>query len=584
MPTDPDALHLSLRLPETGETLRRESDEAAHRLALCLAAALRSSRAYCRLAGVAGEICAALFVEKQLFESLLPVVRCGLRRRYLQSVGDPRWRAPIRVADPSLAALAGTAWPWPEIGLEARRANGRTHLHRIGRRFRDRLVGLLRPRRIEGPSRLGIELIEGVAQADHRNELLWWDPAALPAERLFGLNVFNTVFDGQRRCLTALQHQGGLFAARYRRQARLLGVPHLPVPSALAWGVRSGRTHPSDWLANHVPSWLHAVGWWERLFRRYNIRLWISVNESGVDAIAQRAAMDRTGGLTLFRQRSEYTGYPDSIGLMPAHVALVWNDATVGYLARCRNRNLAVAVTGHTMGAAPGPVSAASQRLRGRLRRHGARFVVAFFDALFLDHNAMRQEEVAAVYRALCQRVLERPDFGVLFKPKKPWAVTGRWAMSEALTRAEATGRAIVLKDPTLLPRVVSAAADLTAGVGISSAVLEANIAGYRGVHFHSGHAGSHCFERFGMERLVFDTLPALLDAIDRVYAGRGGDIGRSGALTGRIDRYADGKGPERMRRIVHRLLEMDLRDRSVVVQAICGALPDSESGASFLD
>jgi hypothetical protein len=333
------------------------------------------------------------------------------------------------------------------------------------------------------------------------------------------------------------------------------------MPSMQGWGGRSGKD-PSDWLENRVDGWLFNVDWWERLFRAANIKLWLAVSECEFHTAAQRAALDRVNGLLLYRQRSEYLGYRDSMAYLPGHIVFVWNQGTVDYLKMCRNQNDRAIVIGHSFGAHESSSFPAADRLRKELEHEGARFVVCLFDGFFLNNNNMTSEEMRALYNHLFGWLRDHSDVGLIIKPKKFWSYTKKHVDADVLGEAMATERLRFVEEPNILPLALARAADLTIGVAISSAALEANIAGQRAIHHHPGYSDSHILEREAMGRLVFTDLEAVAGAIDRVYAGQGGDIGLLGDLLPQVDEFHDGQGPDRMRQAIGYLLDADLGDK----------------------
>ena len=79
------------------------------------------------------------------------------------------------------------------------------------------------------------------------------------------------------------------------------------------------------------------------------------------------------------------------------------------------------------------------------------------------------------------------------------------------------TGRMMRLSNSLgLFPTEASRNADMAVGIGISSAGMEAVIAGCRGIHCDLSLDYTHYYYTFGFEKIIFDDIDKLCKAILR--------------------------------------------------------------------
>jgi hypothetical protein len=86
-------------------------------------------------------------------------------------------------------------------------------------------------------------------------------------------------------------------------------------------------------------------------------------------------------------------------------------------------------------------------------------------------------------------------------------------------------------------------------GIGISTAIIEAAIAGCRGIHCDLTHFRSHEFYQWGYERLIFDDLDRLMVSVKGCKSGNSvyAELGDWSPFLDRLDPFRDGRAGERM-------------------------------------
>lgn len=558
---------LSWRPSEKALTLRQNSYELSCSWTVEIAERIRHTTSYVSLASGVGEDCADLFIEKTLFLCLWPEVTTRyVRELAWKNLGPEECRDSIvPVADPDLCVILNG------LHLEGFRFVVRGGLPgRIIRwiggiegYIRDLLIFSMReaPSRDAGlqPERIGLEMVEGLPDGQTRSELFWWD-GEVPEGKNISCLLFQQLPPEQKPLLDIFRSKGVRFMRLPFRvsDSDYDSLPLVKPPSGTPCPFSSFlHPGPERWLARRASCWLHMAKWWESFFIRHRIKIWISEQEGSLDTIAQRVAMDRLGGATISRQRSEYVGYSDTVGYQPAHVALTWNRHMAAYQEERRNRNDAVIPVGHTFGACPDRRFPVSDDYKAAMRDAGCRFVVAFFDNMAGLNREISFDQMQAFLGAMLAWAAGKPDAGILWKRKHDHAFKiSRTPEYEILNRS---GRIVFVQGPRrILPLTVAMAADVSVGVNISSAVFEPLIAGRRGLMYYPSSSGHHPLEKSATGRIVFNDAASLVRALEAIYRGEGGELGLIGAMRGLIDEYGDGKGPERMSGLVNRLRQTD--------------------------
>ena len=99
--------------------------------------------------------------------------------------------------------------------------------------------------------------------------------------------------------------------------------------------------------------------------------------------------------------------------------------------------------------------------------------------------------------------------------------------LRELMAKAEATGRWINLTEVHgRMPSDASRAADMSVGIGISTAANEAVAAGGRAVHCDFPAMREHPFYKLGYEKVVFDDLERMMASLRRYLADPASEAG----------------------------------------------------------
>ena len=546
-----DRVPLSLR-DQSGSTLYARSYEASSGWAVSIAKRIRADSRFERLANSVGEECASMLVEKELFHSLVPCGHRYARWKYARERGEqapPLW-AP---ADDDTALLlrdelAGK-FDW------APREKVRTAFLGVARASRDRALARLPIRRIIGAgvsAAVGCEVADAFYGEEVRSQLGWWDPDSLPGSRLL-CSVWGDMGSQQFRLLPDVRARGVSVVRDFAppRGSEWRRLPPLRRPRGRRWSNRGGAPGVSRWLDSRIRSWALLAAWWQRFFETNSLSVWMSVAEFGPDCILQRAAMDRIGGTTTHVQRSFYVGHADSLGHHPAHVLFSWSNHAGNYFRDRRNRNRAIRAVGHPFGAGPGASFPTTATIRRRFADAKLSFVVAVMNNAANPNGEISEQQQEMFFSRLTAWIREHSETGLVVKAKN----AGR--QSVGLTNAQDlmdNGRLIVVDSMALLPLAVAKAADVTIGINLSSAALEASISGSKTLLYYPGSNKKHPVELAAAERVVFDSLDPLMFALDKLRRGAAGELGLMGDALASVDEFRDGGGPVRIRRSVEAL------------------------------
>ncbi len=318
-------------------------------------------------------------------------------------------------------------------------------------------------------------------------------------------------------------------------------------------------SHPGEeWLFRAAEDLLREVGYWEDFYRSFGIRLHIDPEEGSYRNIAQSIALDLIGGIRIGNQRSEWQFPRDvSLGQLPHHVFFSWGSGAQVGLRNGRNRIDYMVMSGFTNDGAFRTSFNKSRTLRARLELHRARFIVALYDNTYGSDMHISEGMVRAFYMAFLDWLSEEDDLGIIVKSKKPSVLENLPDVKERL--AQAGARCVVLANPRgRLPSEASYAADIAVGIGISSAVIEAVIAGCRGVHCDLSGMQFHSFHQWGYERVVFDDLARMMARLRRFKheSSTEPELGLYGPMLEEIDPFRDGRAGERVGTYIRWLLE----------------------------
>ncbi|MFA5164055.1 MAG: hypothetical protein WC481_00620 [Candidatus Omnitrophota bacterium] len=309
------------------------------------------------------------------------------------------------------------------------------------------------------------------------------------------------------------------------------------------------RNPVTDWLVEEGNDLIRSVEYWRSFYKEFGIKVNYVAEENPYVNIPQRIAFDvdgENGGLLAGKQRSEVPFiYRYLNGYHPKHIYFTWNRRSALNIEQKHENVGRIVVTGYPYGTLCPAKDDASL-----LRSRGAKFIIALFDNIHGSDYIYSTDEMRRYYEAFLSFMIEDETTGIIIKSKKPLVIQKLPEIHTLLEKAVATGRCIRLdREIGRLPFDASRNADLAVGVGISSPVIEAVIAGCKGVHYDITHYKKHVFYEWGYEKIIFDDILRLIDAIKRFKKEPSSEPGL-GDWSGHIeelDPFCDRKGGERM-------------------------------------
>ncbi len=164
-----------------------------------------------------------------------------------------------------------------------------------------------------------------------------------------------------------------------------------------------------------------------------------------------------------------------------------------------------------------------AQEIRGRFTAMGVRRNVGFLDEGFWPEEVRRS--ALEIYRALCLKVLEEHDFGVVVKPKKNSTTEVlRRELGECYREAVSTGRLVML-DSTYYPGYAGLGSDLTIGI-LGTASFECAVLACRTIYLNP-FGFLPAFMKHQPDN-VFNSVAETMEAVERFFVSgpTGSDVG----------------------------------------------------------
>jgi len=317
---------------------------------------------------------------------------------------------------------------------------------------------------------------------------------------------------------------------------------------------------PIEQWAESASKWLlREIDQWVSFFAHFNVKVLVDVAGALDRHMAQSIALDLTSGARVGWQRSEQM-VPEGtyIGHHSNHAYFTWNTRTLAEPAADRQHLGPALVSGFPYDKA-WQEGGAPQQLRQNMVGSGVRFTVALFDNMIMREYHLSKKMIEEFYRSFLDWVLADPRVGVITKSKKPSILEALTEIQGPMAEAEATGRWVNLTDVFgRLPSDASRAADISVGIGISTAASEAVAAGGRAIHCDLTAMRSHSFYQWGYEKVVFDNMDRMMNALKRYMADPASEpgLGDFSSAMDQIDPFCDGKAGERIGSYIANLLQ----------------------------
>lgn len=305
------------------------------------------------------------------------------------------------------------------------------------------------------------------------------------------------------------------------------------------------------WLLKAGIALCKDVEYWRSFFRAFNIKIHIDAIEGGLQNIAQNIALDLAGGIRIGKQRSEWPCLvSDLSGCYPDHVFFSWNSQAPMFLEKNRNSNDYCIVSGFPYDYTFSEHMEKNRHIRKSLRDKGVKFAIALYDNMYGNDFHFSKDMMASFYEKFLKWLIKDREIGLIIKSKKPQILQGMAEINTLLNTAKSTGRCIVMDNVYgRLPSEAAFAADMAVGIGVSSALSEAVIAGRRGVNCDLTKVHSHPYYQWGYNKIIFDDIDKLMDVMRRFKEDPESEqgFGDFSAVIDRLDPFRDGQAGKRV-------------------------------------
>jgi hypothetical protein len=206
-------------------------------------------------------------------------------------------------------------------------------------------------------------------------------------------------------------------------------------------------------------------------------------------------------------------------------------------------------------------VSGRAANRRCELERHGAMFVLCYFDES-VQHDRwglVSTGDHLGELHVLAQAVLDDPQFGLVVKSQfMRNSPSQLYPADELLAKAQTTGRYLEIREGAHRNDVYATEAALVADICVghkfgATAALEAATAGVRTVIVDSYRTRTRWDAIYSQANIEFDTIDDVLDAVRLYRSGIPGHqaLGDWTRILHHFDAFHDGKAVSRLRKIV---------------------------------
>jgi hypothetical protein len=273
--------------------------------------------------------------------------------------------------------------------------------------------------------------------------------------------------------------------------------------------------------------------YWTRFYQIFNIKAVFDFVKWTGPSIAQYAVLDRLGAKRIGMQRSTITSpyYMPWMQYGAFHKMFTWGTEYELY----RNRSPLI----NEFKPAGFPFYHQT-----KTDCFFTPFKVALFDNGISGFSPFTIEHLTDFYNSFLDWALKHEAVMLVIKEKYKGLLS---RVKEAEKKIMKLGRRVIRVSELggisnireTLPSKAFLGTDLAVGLGISSAVTEAAIHGVKAVHCDLVDFYEHPYYNWGYNRIIFDDITALINAIDK-YGKEGGKLGDWGKYIDTLDPYRD--------------------------------------------
>ena len=558
-----------------GQCLAYELEAKGTEYAMRILELVEMSPAYKELYGMFNSERVRLYFLRAIKREILPFAKKGFVIQWykLHNKALRDEDAVVRVPSAGIFSLLQSVWDLGEAPLKAvnRSAESLLYEHRYGARLKTHMKKRIRaamlyfedlwtdssPEAIPSDGMVACHYNEGVNTA-RRSDLHWYSASGIEARRIIiyfdDLSVALTHGKSiEKSILRTLDEKGFKWVVLKKGvvengDGRLwVAPPFKKRPS----NARRILSVPDRWIVDTGNALSVEVHYWRSFHKAFNVKVHFITEEGFSRNIAQAIAFDmegEEGGLLVGRQRSEiFLPCTYMAGMHSKDIFFIWNERTAEYFRPNFNMIRQAVISGYQLDV--------FQRFRGfsiDLRAGGAKFIIALFDSSHGRELAYSTKAMSSFCKTFLNWVLEDDTFGLVIKPKKPRFFNALPPEIHVLyERARRTGRCIKVEDSFgMMPAEAAVGTDMVVGIGgISTAAIESVIAGLRGILYDITNIKYHEFYKFGYERLIFDDLVKMVEAIKRYKEDPQSEpsLGDWSEHVKELCPFRDGKGGDRM-------------------------------------
>jgi len=315
------------------------------------------------------------------------------------------------------------------------------------------------------------------------------------------------------------------------------------------------RRH-SFWLLKKLSAFVLKYAYWHGFFRKFGVRLHVSHGDWYAERVAADQALADLGGLSVSYQKS-YEPFASIYRASAVDVHFGFAVGSTDSELRSYSKISQFVVAGYIHDHAFDHVRPSASKVRSKLQRAGAEFIICFFDESSVDDKKQNisHEHAGENYRNILTKVLGDPTVGLILKPKKPATLRRRLShLSALLDEVLTTGRCFLFDEgqtaSSVLPCEASQAADVAIGLLFGgTAAVESALAGTPTLLIDRERLIDHPLYELGKGRVVFqdwDDLWRALNAYRRDPASAA-QLGSWSPMLEELDSFRDGRAAERM-------------------------------------
>lgn len=318
-------------------------------------------------------------------------------------------------------------------------------------------------------------------------------------------------------------------------------------PGAFCRPDLSANNNEDRWLISAFRSLISQVTMWSAFYRIFNIKMIFDTSVPFAEMVAQNIAIELSGGIRAGVQRSAIKTPRDQYFMRynPNHVYFVW-----GSEASCHSGTSdmikRLVISGYSYDRIMRDKSASAAAGGDK----DAKLAIALFDNAYNRDGWFSRNMIVRFYKEFLVWLLEDNTVTLIVKEKKPEYFEQLTELKDLIGRAEKSGRFKRLDNVFgRLPIDAACLADISVGVGLSSAAMEAAIAGYKSLHCDLPNHKPHPYYEWGYRKVIFDDIGDMVSAMKRYKEDPSAERGL-GDWSGHIDSvdpFRDGKAGERI-------------------------------------